>query len=482
MPQVLLRLVAAAVVRQHGVGHRRGLAVAGVVGRCGQEFIALAGHAAEHRRAFAAQHLALPDAEVAAVLGDIDGHVFRAAGVVGGLPADAVLGCAGRSAVGRDGQGRLRRDGIERGTDGGALNRRCGVEQHTRAGIDRRTADGHIGRPHAVGDKAAGGLAMAVRQHQAALRVVQHFAGVGVDGLDQPGGDAGLGVDAGADPQHKALGAGEVEVALEDCLPSRQMDVDVANLQVGQAQAARVQVGVELGHQTDFSHRRRGRVAEIDRVRQRVIGRHIAGAIGTRQRLRAAHADGRAIDRAGGGLLQVLGEVQRLRADRLEVGIEQADMAQVFQLGPAAGEHVEADEMGVLRGVLVVVGRVGRDRHGALDLAAVRQLAGLDVIDRCVRGLAVTGIACRVAVPLLHLREEGQDVGLGAVVLPGLGQQDAGCQARVEADDQLVRADRRGLVGGAQQARCFQRTEPALHPLRLVGGQHGQAVAGCRCG
>ena len=41
-----------------------------------------------------------------------------------------------------------------------------------------------------------------------------------------------------------------------------------------------------------------------------------------------------------------------------------------------------------------------------------------------------------------------------------------------------IGADRRRLVGRLQHAGAFQRGQPAVHPLRGVGGEHAQAARG----
>ena len=253
------------------------------------------------------------------------------------------------------------------------------------------------------------------------------------------------------------------------------MHADVADLQVAQAQRARVQVGIELGHQPQLAHRLLTGVGETERVGQRIVGRHVAQAVGRGQRLRAAHGDqcvGRGF--AGRRLLQVLRQVERLRTHRVELGIEHAQVAQVFQLGAAAGKHVEADEVRLLRRAPVIVGTIGRHRHRDLGVVALVVLAHFVVVDRRGGGQRITGVARSVAVPLLHLGEEAQQVGLGAVAVAAAADQDAGGQRGVQAQHQLIGADGRRLSLGAQQAGGLQRGQPALHPLRLVGGQHAQ--------
>ena len=472
-----LGVAAAAVVGQHGVADAGGLAVASVVGGHGQEPVALAGHAGEECGALGAGGLLLPDLEVATVFGDVDGDVLDAAGVVKRRPVELEAGVAACVvAAAGDGEGGERRVGVQGVADRGAGNRRGGVEEDAGRGREHGAGGGERTGADGVADESTRGLAVGIGRQQAALRVAQHLAGVGVDGLDQPGGDVAFGINAGTDAQHISLGAREIEVALEDGLPVGDVDVDVAEFEVAQAQAAHVEIRIDGRHQTDFSHRRLGRVVEAERVGQRVVCGDVGGAIGRRQGLRAAHADRGARVLLGlGGLLQVAGEVEGLRADRTELAVEHADVAQVLQLGAVAGKHIEADEVGVLPGVLVVVRRVGGHGHGDVDLG-IFGAAHLLVVHRRVRGARVSGELGAVAVPLLDLAEEAQQVGLGAVVVAGLGQQDTGGQRGVEAEHQRIGPDRRGGALGAQQAGGLQRGQPALGPLGLVCRQHSQGV------
>ena len=273
-----LRLGLAAVVGQHRIGNVGRLAVAGVVGGHGQKLVALAGLAGEQRTAGATADLLFPDLEVSAVFGHVDGHMLDTRGVVAGSPAHLVAGSAlGIVAVGGGGDGGGRRLAIQRVADGGRDDGRRGIKEHPGGCRNHGAGGGQIAGAHGVRHKAAGGLAIGIGRQQATLRVVQHLAGVRVDGLQQPGGQAGFGVDAGRHAQHiaLALGTGEVKVALEHRLAVGHMDVDVANFQVAQAQAAHIQVGIDGADQADFSHRRRRRVVKAQRVGQRIVARHV---------------------------------------------------------------------------------------------------------------------------------------------------------------------------------------------------------------
>jgi len=106
----------------------------------------------------------------------------------------------------------------------------------------------------------------------------------------------------------------------------------------------------------------------------------------------------------GGGLrslLQVLGEVQGLRANGAEFLVEHADVTQVFELGGTAGEHVKADEVRVLRGVLVIVGRLRGHWNWHCHIAVIA-VAYFRILDRRMGSRRVAGPAGGVAIPLLH--------------------------------------------------------------------------------
>ena len=83
-----------------------------------------------------------------------------------------------------------------------------------------------------------------------------HLAGRRVDRLQQPGDRAGLDIDPRADAEDEPLGLGEVEVALERADRIGDVDLDVADLEVAQPEAAGVEVGVELADDPDLADRR----------------------------------------------------------------------------------------------------------------------------------------------------------------------------------------------------------------------------------
>ena len=104
---------------------------------------------------------------------------------------------------------------------------------------------------------------------------MQHLAGVRINRLQQPGGDAGLRVDPGAHAQDEALAARKVKVTLKVGFVCGHMDIDVAQLEVAQTQAAWIQVGIEFGDDAQLAHRPVAGVVKADAVRQRCVGRQV---------------------------------------------------------------------------------------------------------------------------------------------------------------------------------------------------------------
>src|SRR5262249_31478906 len=105
----------------------------------------------------------------------------------------------------------------------------------------RRRGEGRAGRRvldrlDGVGDKAGPLTLGGGRLQQAAGRVAQHLARQRIDRLNQPAGDVALQIDAGADAQDKAVAADEVEIALEETAARRDVDVDIADLDVAEAE------------------------------------------------------------------------------------------------------------------------------------------------------------------------------------------------------------------------------------------------------
>ena len=75
-------------------------------------------------------------------------------------------------------------------------------------------------------------------------------------------------VDAGADAQDEALALGEIEIALECADRIRDVNLEVAELEIAEAERARVEIGIELGDDAYFADRRGGsrRILELDGV------------------------------------------------------------------------------------------------------------------------------------------------------------------------------------------------------------------------
>jgi hypothetical protein len=104
--------------------------------------------------------------------------------------------------------------------------------------------------------------AVEIPGQQTASCVAQNLAAIRVDGLQQPGRDAGRWLDAGADAQDEALAGGEVEIALETGLIGWQVDLNVADPDVAEPERARIEAGVELADQAQLAGRGFARVAE----------------------------------------------------------------------------------------------------------------------------------------------------------------------------------------------------------------------------
>ena len=280
-------------------------------------------------------------------------------------------------------------------------------------------------------------------------------------------------IDPGGNLQDEAFARGVVERALEHGTIGRNLDVEVAQMDVAQQQRADLQVRIELRGDANLPFRCAAGIRERHRIRQRLAGRDIGNALRVRRDVRTLHADGRvAARRRGGGVLQILQEVQCGRTDRLELRVEQADTLQVLELRASAGIDVQADEL--VRRSRVGVGIVGcngtvRHRAGGIG-TCIFVVARFDRVER--------GHRCRraglVAVPLLHLGKEAQQACLRGVALVAFLQQDASAQHGVQAHHLGLRGYRRRFAFRQQHAAGFQCREPALLPLALVGGEYFQ--------
>ena len=261
----------------------------------------MAGDAGEHRFGGAGRDLALPDLEVATISGDIDRHETNAAGIALRVPLHVEGGCTLHVVAQRgDGDGGDGRFGVQRHGDRRAVDRRRVVEQDARLRADLRVARGAGRGRHGKADEAALRRALARDWcEQRVCHVLHHFAGVGIDRLDQPGGDAGGFIDARADAQDVALGRGEIEIALEVSAVGGHVDIDVADLQITQAQAAWIEMGIELGDEADLAHARAAGVAEGEAVGQGRGGGHedatVAGHCAALRTLHANRRRGRAL-------------------------------------------------------------------------------------------------------------------------------------------------------------------------------------------
>ena len=398
-----------------------------------------------------------------------------ATGVIHGAPThliEGVASAAGASRAGRhggDGSRRIKPVGDDR-----AVDRRRVVEEHPCGSLQAGCAAGLIRGGNAVADEALDGIGVGAGAQQTAAGILQHRTGFGIDGLEQPGGDARLGIHTSRHPQHEAQAAAVVEVALEHGLIGRQLQADLAEFQCPQAQATGVEIGIELADKADLPHPSRAGIAEGHLVRQRIAHRHEQAAISARQLLGSLHSDCGAIRGTGGAiLLEVLGQIQGLGANRPELGVQQADVTEVFKLRSAAHEQIKADEMSVPLCVALIVGRIGGDGDRNFN-GAVITYAHFQIINRSLGRLGIAAVTRRVAIPFLDLGEEINQIRLGLIEITRLADQNAAGQGGIEADHLASRPHGRGLIHRAQQASGLQRRQPALNPTLRISGQGRQ--------
>ena len=220
-------------------------------------------HAGGRRR------LLLPDRERAAVLGDIDGHVLhtRAAFVVERGPLHLEV----RTGERRRGQRGRRRDRVDRVGELERVLRRRVVEEHARLRVDLRTRRGGGLRRDGERHKARACPVERIWRQQALARIVDHFARLRIDRLEEPRRGARRVVERGAHAQHVAFRRGEIEVAGERAALSGDVDGNVAELDVAERERARIEIGIKLAEHADFRDggTRCRRILERDGVRQR---------------------------------------------------------------------------------------------------------------------------------------------------------------------------------------------------------------------
>ena len=454
------------------VGHRLGdarlLAIAGVVGRQREEFVAVPGVALVHRRGRG--RLALPDLPVATVLGHIHRGVLhaRAAGLVGRAPTHVVVGAAGSDEVRAHRGGRRR--GVQRAHDLGGVDRRLGIEDDARR-FPKGRAGGRIerrlrGEAHITG--AVPGSV--VRRKQAARGIGHDFAGLGVDRLQHPARGMARGINAGAHAQHEALRIAQVELALEARAIGRHMHRDVADLEVAQAEGPVAQVLVELGddaHLVGVRARARG-ILEADRVGQGGIRGHVprgADALRAGHRGRGAAARGAVeqrlqverLDVARGGDRSVVRHLARRReAHPRREDIEGLEVRRVAQAEVVLPEGRQRGNRHVVLGALVAHAHVvtGDRRHGAR----------------------------LVAVPLVHLGEERAQARR-ALDLPARRPDEHATREHAERADHLrIEADGRRDILRPQQAALLERGEVGEPPRLGVGREVDERRVGARIG
>ena len=471
--QILRRIAKAGQIAQVGAGAvilrldaaGRLLAVAGAVGCERQELVAMPGLTSVDAEVFG--RLAQPDLEVAAVFGHVDGGVghARAAVFVDRFPAHLVVGRSRRDA--RGSQRRHRRSGVQGLRERARLLRRDRIEAHHGAGADLG-ARRQIGLGlHAVAELTDAAAVAGIGQQQAARRILQHLAGVGIDRLQDPGRGVRARVYAGRDAQHEALGIAQVEVALEQRASGRDVDRHVAQLDVAQSERGRVERRIEFAHDANLGHRGRcrGRVLELHRIGQRLADRQeLVHTVALRS------GDGSELAVAD-GLLVKAREVQRRECvrSRNRGVVGQRDRRRgrpILAEAHKGHEDVERLKIGRVRQVEVVVLEQRQRRHRNIPFEAVA-FAMLVVVDRRLGGR-------RVAVPLLDLGEELGQIAGGAQLIADRPEQNAGGKRTHQAHDLDVLANRRRLVNRSDDPDLLQRAQIGADPGLRVGSQIAQ--------
>ncbi len=212
-----------AVVRS-GDSRWRAFLIARVVGRNRQELIGVT--RASLIDAARIGRLLEPNLVVAAIFGDVHGDMAHAgtAGVVLRDPVRFVVIARWQTI---DSQRRCRCRGIECLRDRRRVNRSLGIKENASGCDDRRARDrielrrdGVTYAPFRTGGEQTFGA------------VLHHFASFRIDRLQQPRRNGGLRVDTHRDAQDEALRRDEVKVALEGRAARRNVNVDVADLQI----------------------------------------------------------------------------------------------------------------------------------------------------------------------------------------------------------------------------------------------------------
>ena len=460
------------VIRQQQIGGWFFL-VAGVVGGQREEFILVAGLALIDGRGIGG--LALPDLEVAIVGGDIHRGMAQAGaqGFIGHLPTHFIVAAARLQL--RGGQRGDRRLGIQGLHQLFGVLRRKGVEQHARLRRNGRAGGQFVLRLDAVAELADAGARRVVRRQQAAGSVLHHFAGFRVDRLEHPGSGRTLRIDTGGDAQDEALGVDEIEIALEQRAVGRDVHCDIAQLDIAQAEAERIQRRVDLRQNADFGNRagRRRRVFELHGVRQGLIHRQ--------ELLRAI-----ALRAGNGGQLTGLDRLL-IEAREVEHGqlVGRVDRSEIRQGDGHRGgarlreadigyEDIEGFEVGRMRQLLVVVGELGQGRHWNLAFHAIA-LARLVMVNLGQFGRIA-------AVPLDDLVEELQQITIGDDLITCRADQYAGRQRTHQALHFDVHADRRRFVDRPDDLGLFQRGDVGIGPGVRIGGQGTQRQRGALYG
>ena len=172
----------------------------------------VAGFALEHCRTRRRFDTSLPDPELPAVGGNVNGHMPDAgsARIVRDRPFDQDIVARCRDTDGRHSVARCSR--ISLGQFARVSGGRSVVQDHASTRRDLSPVRRRP-RPDGVGHESRTVVLCVVRTAAGRVRILYEFTGQGVDRLQQPGRDCGSPVDSGTDTQAEAEGFGEVEFA-----------------------------------------------------------------------------------------------------------------------------------------------------------------------------------------------------------------------------------------------------------------------------
>ncbi len=264
-------------------------------------------------------------------------------------------------------------------------------------------------------------------------------------------------VDAHRHTQDEALARDKVKVALESRASCRNVHVDIADLQIAQAEAAIVQIRIERSHDANFGHCCVGIVGitELDRVRHRITrGQELTCPIGLR-------TDDRCLLALARDFLQV---TRQFEGRQLADGVRRRQVRRNQRR-----ISIERQEMRCVREPLIVIGQRRQLRHRTLGGEEV--LAGLFAQLHVIDGRKRSWF---IPVPRMYFAEERKQIRLRLIFASHRADQYAGRQRTHEAHHLGMFAHGRSLIVGTDHSRLFQRRDVGIRPCIGIGGQHLQ--------